>query len=107
MNLLWDPVLSGIPSLVPVQVLKEHKASNPQHAAWIKALRAPFDELKAYVKKHHVAGPTWNPQGMPLPQFKPGAQPSAASQAASKPAAPPAPTPPPPAQGMHLETSTP
>ncbi|KAK9868352.1 hypothetical protein WJX84_003625 [Apatococcus fuscideae] len=80
------------------KVLKEHKASSPQHATWVKALRAPFDLLKVCVKKYHVAGPAWNAQGAPLSQFKPGAQPSA-STAPSKASAPTALAPPPPAPG--------
>ena len=79
-------------------MLKEHKASSPQHATWVKALRAPFDLLKVCVKKYHVAGPAWNAQGAPLSQFKPGAQPSA-STAPSKASAPTALAPPPPAPG--------
>ncbi len=70
-----------------LQVLKEHKADGQQHVAWIKALRAPFDELKVYVKKHHIAGPAWNAHGIPVAQFRPGAQ-SSATAAPARPSAP-------------------
>ena len=37
---------------------------------WVKALKELFDQLKAYVKQHHVAGPAWNRNGVPVGQFK-------------------------------------
>lgn len=42
---------------------------------WVKSLKELLKGLAAYVKQHHVAGPAWNPNGLPLSQFTPGAQP--------------------------------
>ena len=41
---------------------------------WVKALKELLKGLAAYVKQHHAAGPAWNPNGVPLSQYTPGAQ---------------------------------
>ena len=53
-----------------LQVLTEFRSKDPQHVEWVKALKELFDQLKAYVKQHHVAGPAWNRNGIPVSQFK-------------------------------------
>ena len=41
---------------------------------WVKALKDLLKGLAAYLKQHHAAGPAWNPNGLPLSQYTPGAQ---------------------------------
>ena len=53
-----------------LQVLTEFRSKDAQHVEWVKALKELFDQLKAYVKQHHVAGPAWNRNGAPVSQFK-------------------------------------
>jgi adenylyl cyclase-associated protein len=46
------------------KILMEHKAANPEHVAWVRAFKELVSiDLKAYVKEHHITGPTWNPKG--------------------------------------------
>jgi len=77
-----------------VQVMMEFRNSDSRHVDWVKALKELFQQLKAYVKQHHMAGPAWNPQGIALPDFNKGASTSGASPAASTPASAPKPPPP-------------
>ncbi len=41
---------------------------------WVKALKELLKGLAAYVKQHHAAGPAWNPTGVLLSQYTPGAE---------------------------------
>lgn len=43
------------------------------HADWVKGLKDLLKGLVAYLKVHHFSGPAWNPTGITLSQFKPGA----------------------------------
>ena len=43
---------------------------------WVKALKELLKGLAAFVKQHHAAGPEWNPGGIPLSRYRPGAPPS-------------------------------
>lgn len=44
--------------------------SGAGHVEWIKTLKELVMALSAYIRAHHVAGPSWNPAGRPLSQFK-------------------------------------
>eukprot|EP00891_Asterochloris_glomerata_P007916 jgi/Astpho2/7916/Aster-06394 len=86
------------------KVLTEFRSKDPQHVEWVKALKELFDQLKAYVKQHHVAGPAWNRNGVPVSQFKLAEGGDAAAPAAGAPKRPAGPQPPPPpAAGSLLE----
>lgn len=49
----------------------EFRNSDSRHVDWVKALKQVFQQLKAYVKQHHMAGPSWNANGIPFKDFKP------------------------------------
>lgn len=72
--------------------MMEFRNSDSRHVDWVKALKQVFQQLKAYVKQHHMAGPAWNANGTPFKDFKPdsvgAAAPSPAPTSAPKPAPP-------------------
>lgn len=88
-----------------LQVMMEFRNADSRHVDWVKALKQLFQQLKAYVKQHHMAGPSWNPKGIPLTDFK-----ADKNAGAAKPAPAPAlastsaPRPPPPGMCWHLGT---
>ena len=42
------------------KILKEHRATSPEHVAWVAQLKALMQEgLGPYVKEHHTTGPSW------------------------------------------------
>ena len=43
----------------------------------VKSLKELLKGLVAYVKQYHATGPAWQPNGIPISQFRPGARPSA------------------------------
>lgn len=98
------------------KVMMEFRNSDSRHVDWVKALKQVFQQLKAYVKQHHMAGPAWNANGTPFKDFKPdsvgAAAPSPAPTSAPKPA-PPAPSgrgpsaPPPPPPGSLFQPKGP
>ena len=46
------------------KIRTQHKATNPEHVAWVDALRdLVARDVREYVKTHHPAGPAWNPKG--------------------------------------------
>lgn len=55
------------------KIMMEFRNSEPAHVDWVKSLKALLTALGDFVKKHHVAGPAWNPSGPPVSQFQPGA----------------------------------
>jgi len=85
--------------------MMEFRNADSRHVDWVKALKQLFQQLKAYVKQHHMAGPSWNPGGIPLTDFKADKSASAAAKPAPAVASASAPRPPPP-PGMcwHLIT---
>lgn len=56
----------------------EFRSSDSRHVDWVKALKQVFQQLKAYVKQHHMAGPAWNANGIPFKDFKPDSSGAAA-----------------------------
>jgi len=64
-----------------LQVMMEFRNADSRHVDWVKALKQLFQQLKAYVKQHHMAGPSWNPGGIPLTDFKADKSASAAAKA--------------------------
>ena len=40
----------------------------------VKSLKELLKGLAAYVKQYHATGPAWQPSGIPISQFRPGAQ---------------------------------
>ena len=89
-----------------ILVAERNKDSGKPHVAWCKALKELAMALKAYVKKYHATGPSWNMQGVDLKSYKPAG--GIASAAASPPPPPPAggpppPPPPPPAGSLTKE----
>ncbi|PRW32688.1 cyclase-associated 1 [Chlorella sorokiniana] len=102
------------------KVLVEWRAKDPNHAPWVASIKELLQSLKAFCARHFPAGPTWNANGIPVSQFKPGASAAAggaAAPAAAAPAAPPAaaakkpggppPPPPPPPPGSLLQERKP
>lgn len=79
-----------------LQVMMEFRNTDSRHVDWVKALKQLFQQLKAYVKQHHMAGPSWNPTGIPLTDFKADKNASAASNPAPALASASVPRPPPP-----------
>ncbi len=79
----------------------EFRNADSRHVDWVKALKQLFQQLKAYVKQHHMAGPSWNPRGIPLTEFKADNNASAASNPAPAPPSASAPRPPPPGICQH------
>ena len=86
------------------QVMMEFRNADSRHVDWVKALKQLFQQLKVYVKQHHMAGPSWNPRGIPLPDFKADNNANAASNPAPAVASASAPKPPPPGMCWHLIT---
>ncbi|CAL8460663.1 g193 [Coccomyxa elongata] len=82
------------------KILLENRTA--PHADWVKALKDLLKGLCTYLKTYHFSGPAWNPNGIPLSQFKPGSAPASgapAPQAAGSKVVPPKrgpPAPPPP-----------
>ena len=77
------------------KIRTQHKATNPEHVAWVDALRdLVARDVREYVKTHHPAGPAWNPKGGDVKTYE--ASGAGATTAAPSPAAPPPPPPPPP-----------
>ena len=72
--------------------MMEFRNSDSRHVDWVKALKQVFQQLKAYVKQHHMAGPTWNANGIPFKDYKPGS--SGAAAPSPEPAAAQQPQPP-------------
>lgn len=79
-----------------LQVMMEFRNSDSRHVDWVKALKQLFQQLKAYVKQHHMAGPAWNANGTPFKDFK------LDSSGAAAPSPGPASVPKPPPPGVHL-----
>ena len=75
--------------------MMEFRNTDSRHVDWVKALKQVFLQLKDYVKQHHMAGPSWNPNGIPLTDYK-ADKPSAASSPAPSAVPASAPKPPPP-----------
>jgi len=84
-----------------LQVMMEFRNADSRHVDWVKALKQLFQQLKAYVKQHHMAGPSWNPSGIPLTDFKADKSASAASNPAPALASASGPRPPPPGICQH------
>ena len=40
----------------------------------VKSLKELLKGLAAYVKQYHATGPAWQPSGIPISKFRPGAQ---------------------------------
>ncbi|DBA84277.1 TPA: hypothetical protein ACH3X2_006334 [Trebouxia sp. C0005] len=78
------------------KVMMEFRNADSRHVDWVKALKQLFQQLKAYVKQHHMAGPSWNPRGVPLTDFKADKNASAASSPGPAVVSASAPRPPPP-----------
>ena len=74
------------------KVLMQYRGKNDKHVIWAAALKELFGGLKAYVKQHHAAGPSWNPGGVDAADFNP----AAGAPPARAPGGPPPPPPPPP-----------
>jgi hypothetical protein len=55
------------------KVLLESRAT-PQ-VEWVKALKELLKGLVAYLRVHHLTGPSWQPGGVPVSSFKPGSAP--------------------------------
>ena len=73
----------------------EFRNTDSKHVDWVKALKHLFQQLQAYVKQHHGAGPAWNPQGLHVTEYKADKQGKAVSKpAAAGPASSPGPVPP-------------
>lgn len=91
------------------KVLMEWRSKDPNHVAWVQALKELLAELKVFCARHFPAGPAWNPSGIPASDFKPGAGPAAAKPAAASspppkaPGGPPPPPPPPPPGALLSE----
>ena len=56
------------------KILLENRTA--PHVDWVKALKDLLKGLCTYVKTYHFSGPAWNPNGIPLSQFKPGSAPA-------------------------------
>ena len=69
--------------------MMEYRNTDSRHVDWVKALKQAFQQLKAYVKQHHMAGPAWNANGTPFKDFKPDSTGAAAPSPASAPKPPP------------------
>ena len=69
----------------------EFRNKDSQHVDWVKALKNLFQQLKAYVKQHHMAGPAWNPKGTPCRDYKPNSKGPAPGRQPASAAAPPPP----------------
>lgn len=54
------------------KLLMEHRNTDAgaTQVAWVRTLKEVFQRLKAYVRKHHLAGPAWNPNGIPVSEFQ-------------------------------------
>lgn len=74
----------------------EFRNCDSRHVDWVKALKQVFQQLKAYVKQHHMAGPAWNAHGTPFKDFKL----DSSGAAAPSPASASAPKPPPPGEKL-------
>ena len=85
----------------------EFRNADSRHVDWVKALKQLFQQLKAYVKQHHMAGPSWNPRGIPLTDFKADKNASAASDPTPALASASAPRPPPPGICQHHKVGYP
>ena len=72
----------------------EFRNSDARHVEWVKALKNLYQQLKQYVKQHHVTGPSWNPKGTPLKDYKAGSKGPAPSPQPNAPASASAPAPP-------------
>ncbi|CCH58956.1 hypothetical protein TBLA_0B01130 [Henningerozyma blattae CBS 6284] len=48
------------------RVLKDFRKTDENSVQWVTKLLSMFDDLKAYVKKYHFNGISWNPKGMTL-----------------------------------------
>ena len=84
----------NVTKMFSLQVMMEFRNSDSRHVDWVKALKQVFQQLKAYVKQHHMAGPAWNANGMPFKDFKL----DSSGAAAPSPAPASAPKPPPPGE---------
>lgn len=76
----------------------EFRNSDTRHVEWVKALKNLYQQLKQYVKQHHMAGPAWNARGIPFKDYKADSKGAAPRP---QPASTPAPAPPVSAPGMH------
>lgn len=80
------------------KVLVEYKSKDSNHVEWAKALKEFFvPGLRDYVRKNYPVGPTWNPTGVDVKEFKANnsslvpASPNALPQDTSLPPPPPPP----------------
>ena len=80
-----------------MQVVMEFRNSDSRHVDWVKALKQVFQQLKAYVKQHHKAGPAWNANGISFKDFKL----DSSRDAAPSPGPAAAPKPPPPGEQLY------
>ncbi len=81
----------------------QHKKTEPKHVVFVDTFKKLIVELMAYVKDCHTTGVTWNPQGVDIDAYVPGAAalaapvlapaPAPVVKATPSPPAPPAPTP--------------
>ena len=61
------------------KVLMEFRNTEPAHVDWIKNLKDVLLKMKDHVQKHHRAGPSWNPKGIPISAFLPSSTSAATS----------------------------
>lgn len=105
----------GAAEFYATKVLMGFKGKGPEHAEWVNAVKKTLQGLKAYCVQYHASGPTWNPAGGALSQFKYDPKAAAATPvptapvvsapAPKKKAAPPA-APPPPPPGTLIQPKT-
>jgi len=53
------------------KIRKEYKGKDDKHIAFCDTLKALIHNLSAYVKEYHLSGLKWNPNGIPIEEYKP------------------------------------
>ncbi|SCV02885.1 LAME_0H05996g1_1 [Lachancea meyersii CBS 8951] len=97
------------------RVLKDFKDSDPTSVEWVKQFLGVFDGLRAYVKEHHMTGPSWNnATGLEFSEAldklnasKSTSSEGPAQRSAASAAAPPPPPPPAPPASVFQAQETP
>lgn len=89
------------------RVLKEFKDSDPSAAAWVKTYLGVFEELKTYVKAYHMAGVSWNKDGVEFGKTDKSKSVAPSPEKSSGGPPPPPPPPAPPASVFEAQSSPP